>query len=151
MYLQTYLLTWSLYLITYWLTWLISSRFSTVLGVVWCLHCRTFWWSGEPFYVRIPFLTTTNDVYVGARTFSLSVEDAKRCNAVFPGTVGEPTFLLRTTIRATFGIKIQTRSQRCLLFPSTRITGMIKRWTVQLLKNSSEGVNHPATPGSPKA
>ena len=48
--------------------------FSPVLGVGWCLHCRTFCWSGEPFYVRMPFLTTTNDVYVGARTSNLSIE-----------------------------------------------------------------------------
>ena len=39
---------------------------------------QDFWWSGEPFDVRIPFLTTTNDVYVGARTFHLSVESPTR-------------------------------------------------------------------------
>ena len=52
--------------------------FSPVLGVGRCLHCRTFWWSGEAFDIRMPFLTTTNDVYVGARTFNLSVENPTR-------------------------------------------------------------------------
>ena len=39
---------------------------------------QDFCWSGEPFYVRMPFLTTTNDVYVGARTFNPSIESPTR-------------------------------------------------------------------------
>ena len=39
---------------------------------------RTFCWSGEPFYIRMPFQTKTNDVYVGARTFYLSIESPTR-------------------------------------------------------------------------
>ena len=48
------------------------------MGVGRCPHCRTFCWSDEPFHVRMPFLTTTNDVYVGARTFNLSIESPTR-------------------------------------------------------------------------
>ena len=50
--------------------------FSPVLGVGRCLHSRTFFWSSEPFYVRMPFLTTTNDVYVGTQTFQPKVRPA---------------------------------------------------------------------------
>ena len=60
------------------ITFYVLRPLSPVLGVGRCLRSRTFCWSGEPFYVRMPFLTKTNDVYVGARTFSLSVETQTR-------------------------------------------------------------------------
>ena len=45
-------------------------HFSPVLAVGRCLHCRTFCWSGEPFYVRMPFLTTTKMMLVSGLELS---------------------------------------------------------------------------------
>ena len=39
---------------------------------------QDFWWSGEPFDVRMPFMTTTTDAHVGARTFNFSVKSPTR-------------------------------------------------------------------------
>ena len=56
-------------------------RFTSVfpsIGGWTVLALQDFCWSGETFYVRMPFLSTTNNVYVGARTFNLSVESPTR-------------------------------------------------------------------------